>query len=321
MPWTYWRLTKDGRVCIIPQIDTPGLWLKSQYHIDFGVSPGKQHNLKVEHVTGEDNQETGRLSRLYQPDWHRVPNGCSPGPGLIHIYYVNKHLGLLKRDLFASPWNAQLAKFSSWELSHHQINAFQHQWMGGNYAFPPFTLAGKVLRKIWRYQCSVILIALRWKTQSWFPTLPGDALQEPCSTADPQRSDARPREQPSSSVISANQTAWPSQGMLPKWWPIKRKLWSEFWSNRGFDHNPEQIDLIHLAEFLFTQIYCGVSITMINAYTSALSAFCLNLQWAAFVTTAQSRSSKLELWNLARIERGLNTHGTWIQWLCGKGHP
>ena len=53
----------------------------------------------------------------------------------------------------------------------------------------------------------------------------------------------------------------------------KKKLWSEFCSDRGFDHNPEQIDFIHVAEFLSAQIDCGVSLTMINAYTSALSAF------------------------------------------------
>ena len=35
------------------------------------------------------------------------------------------------------------------------------------------------------------------------PNPPGDALQESCSTADPQRSNARSEEQPSSSGISA----------------------------------------------------------------------------------------------------------------------
>ena len=37
----------------------------------------------------------------------------------------------------------------------------------------------------------------------FIPNPPGDALQEPCSTADPQGSDARPEEQPSSSGMSA----------------------------------------------------------------------------------------------------------------------
>ena len=155
----------------------------------------------------------------------RVPNGCST----VYIY-LNKHLGPLKRDLFASPWNAQLGNFFSWKLSHHQMNAFHYQWMDGDYAFTPFTLAGKVLRKIRRTRthCTVILIAPWWETKSWFLALKEMLYKSPAPlwTHKGLMLDQRNNHHPLESVL--NQTAWPSQGTLPEWWPIKRNLWSEF---------------------------------------------------------------------------------------------
>ena len=188
--------------------------------------------------------------------------------GSFHICVIN-HLGPLKRDLFFSPWNAQLVNFFSWKLSHHQMNAFHYQWMDGDYAFTPFTSVGKVLREIWRDQCTPW-----WETQSLFPTLQEMLYKSPAlpRTHKGLMLDQRNNLHPLEWVL--NQTAWPSQGTLPEWLVINRKLWLELCSDRGFDHIPEQIDLIHVAEFLSAQIDCGVSFTVIKCiHISPVSVF------------------------------------------------
>ena len=71
------------------------------------------------------------------------------------------------------------------------------------------------------------------------PSPPGDALQEPCSNADPQMSDARPEEKPLSSGNSAQPDGMTFSGNASGVMAYqKRKLWSEFYSDRGFDHDP-----------------------------------------------------------------------------------
>ena len=127
------------------------------------------------------------------------------------------------------------------------------------------------------------------------PNPSGNALQEPSSTTDPQGSTTRPEEQPSSSGIGSQPDGMAclrkrlkveglskeaTDNVLEAWMPETArkyesawKLWKNFCSSKEFDHNPDQINMIHVAEFLSAQIDRGVSFTMINAYTSALSAF------------------------------------------------
>lgn len=76
-------------------------------------------------------------------------------------------------DLFASNINSKCTKFISWRKDPGAIasDAFSINWGNYNnfYAFPPFSLVGRVLNKIIRDQAKGILIVPFWQTQYWYP--------------------------------------------------------------------------------------------------------------------------------------------------------
>lgn len=77
-------------------------------------------------------------------------------------------------DLFASRLNAQLDQFVSWRPDPNAIgtDALQLPWDKWKaYAFPPFCLISRCLRKIREDRASVVLVAPVWQSQPWYPTL------------------------------------------------------------------------------------------------------------------------------------------------------
>jgi hypothetical protein len=90
-------------------------------------------------------------------------------------------------DLFASALNAKCAKFVSWaaEADAWKIDAFSLSWIDIYfYAFPPFALLHRVLKKVQEDQATGILVAPCWTTATWFPRLlkllADRPLQLPC---------------------------------------------------------------------------------------------------------------------------------------------
>ena len=77
-------------------------------------------------------------------------------------------------DLFASAINKQTSKYVSWKLDPQAwaIDAFTIQWKNINfYAFPPFSIIPRVLRKLQQDQATGIFILPNWPTQAWFPVM------------------------------------------------------------------------------------------------------------------------------------------------------
>ena len=77
-------------------------------------------------------------------------------------------------DLFASRLNHQLPLFISWrpDPSAMGTDALQTPWIRWKgYAFPPFALISKVLRKVREEGSTILLIAPVWESQPWYPTL------------------------------------------------------------------------------------------------------------------------------------------------------
>ena len=77
-------------------------------------------------------------------------------------------------DLFASRLNKQVDKFVSWkpEPGAWAVDAFHLSWKPLTfYAFPPFSLIGRVLRKVQQEEAEGILVVPLWTTQLWFPHL------------------------------------------------------------------------------------------------------------------------------------------------------
>ena len=75
-------------------------------------------------------------------------------------------------DLFTSYLNAKCVKFISWKNDPQSlaVDAFTMSWTNFYfYAFPPFSLILKVMRKIIIDKAEGIVVAPYWPTQPWFP--------------------------------------------------------------------------------------------------------------------------------------------------------
>ena len=125
-------------------------------------------NLETTFIPGVENIIPDHLSRIHQ--LHRTENKeWKLQKSLFEL--IENAWKPLKRDLFASSWSHQLPVYMTWQESHTLQNAFHHQWKNGDYAFPPFALIGRVLRKIQEDRCRVVLIAPDWPFQNWYTTL------------------------------------------------------------------------------------------------------------------------------------------------------
>jgi len=100
------------------------------------------------------------------------PNGNSTRKSL--IYKISNRFGLPEIDLFASYINRQLPLYVAWlpEPEATSIDAFSLTWNRKFfYIFPPFSVVGRVLKKILKDQTKAILVLPHWPSQPWFPLL------------------------------------------------------------------------------------------------------------------------------------------------------
>ena len=74
-------------------------------------------------------------------------------------------------DLFASQHSTQCEKYFSWFPDPHcsGVDAFTITWDMYFYAFPPFCLVAKVLKKVLFDRGTGIVVVPWWETQVWFP--------------------------------------------------------------------------------------------------------------------------------------------------------
>ena len=88
---------------------------------------------------------------------------------------LNQLWGPLEVDLFASRLSTQLPRFYSWrpDPQAEAVDAFSQDWSSvKGYAFPPFALIGRCLKKILDHQVSfLVLVAPVWQAQPWYPLL------------------------------------------------------------------------------------------------------------------------------------------------------
>ena len=95
---------------------------------------------------------------------------------------ISQIWGLPEIDLFASRLNFQVPKFFSWKPDPlaSATDAFQQQWPKGLlFAFPPFCLIGRVIRKAIQDLAELILIAPPWTAQTWYPLLLENLVENP----------------------------------------------------------------------------------------------------------------------------------------------
>ena len=118
----------------------------------------------AEYVATKENiaDEESRISNI-DTEWE-----------LAHYAFrkIIKRFGNPEIDFFAKRNNKKCSKYCSWERDPDAfvINAFTINWENlFGYAFPPFSLIPKILKKIRSDKAICIVIVPLWTAQPWFP--------------------------------------------------------------------------------------------------------------------------------------------------------
>lgn len=130
--------------------------------------------IKASYISSKDNFVADRESRIkdYQTDW-KLETKCFNKACLL--------FGVPTIDLFANYQNTQLPRFVSYfpDPKSMAIDSFTISWSNEFfYAFPPFGLLPRVLRKIQDDKASGIVIAPNWSSQPWYPLYKSMSVSE-----------------------------------------------------------------------------------------------------------------------------------------------
>ncbi len=163
------------------------------------------------HIAGVTNVLADDLSRGLKT----APTECSLAPHIVQTVFDRMFYPSV--DLFATVCNKQLpvycTRFS--DPGAYAVDALSVSWSGlAAYAFPPISLLNRVVQKIARDECEIILIAPFWPQHLWFrpmvdllrgrplllPQVP-DLLRRPGDLA------------PKLTIEALKLTAWPLSGI------------------------------------------------------------------------------------------------------------
>ena len=124
--------------------------------------------LTAARIPGKQNITANRKSRVCHVDseWMLSPR------------YLHQSLNLLSFkpdiDLFATQINRQFSDYVAYrrEPEVKFIDAFPIDWSGLKfYAFPPITIASKILSKISHDEAEGIIVVTYWPNQAWYPVI------------------------------------------------------------------------------------------------------------------------------------------------------
>ena len=140
---------------------------ESLSHTDMEVVYRSENIPTAEHLPGIMNQVADEESRTVRDrcDWMIHP----------HLFaQIERKMGPLEVDMFASRLTHQLPRYFSWrpDPAAEATDAFSQVWSQfRGYANPPWCLLLPTLAKIQRERARVVLVAPMWKTQPWYPLL------------------------------------------------------------------------------------------------------------------------------------------------------
>ena len=132
-------------------------------------------HLTAEYIPSLSNQTADWASRNFQDssEWKLCPTVFKQ---------ICSHLGKPLLDLFASRLCHQLPRYTTWRPDPQSVatDAFQQDWKYQFlYAFPPFSMIGRVLRKVQKDQTNMIIVTPAWQSQSWYPILLKMTIKNP----------------------------------------------------------------------------------------------------------------------------------------------
>ncbi|CAH2216633.1 jg22568, partial [Pararge aegeria aegeria] len=125
----------------------------------------RQLYVYASYIKSKDNVEADEESRRSNIDteWDLSPAAFDR---------IISNFGYPQVDLFATRINAKCKKYVSWKRDPEafDIDAFTLDWSSFFfYAFPPFSLILKSLRKIINEEATGIIVVPYWPSQPWFP--------------------------------------------------------------------------------------------------------------------------------------------------------
>lgn len=139
--------------------------------------------LKASYIPSAENVEADRASWNVNIDteWEFAPDAFQS---------ISEKFGPFEIDLFASRLNAKCTIFYSRfpDPDATVVDAFTVSWKYNYfYAFPPFALILRTLRKIINDKASGVVVVPLWTTQPWYPLFES-LLIEPCIIFEPNDS-------------------------------------------------------------------------------------------------------------------------------------
>ena len=123
--------------------------------------------LSIAHIPGADNKVADFKSRNFEDnlEWQL---------GEKVFRRIVDRFGEPEIDLFATRLNCKVLCFVSWQPDPEAwlVDAFAWSWTGLKfYAFPPFSMVGKVVEKILEDDASGVLVVPWWPSQPWWGRL------------------------------------------------------------------------------------------------------------------------------------------------------
>ncbi|KYN09293.1 hypothetical protein ALC57_18589, partial [Trachymyrmex cornetzi] len=120
--------------------------------------------LKATYISSKDNVEADRASRITNIDteWELSPSAFNQ---------IERSFGPFSVDLFASRTNKKCTRFFSRfpDPEAESVDAFTKTWnKEAFYAFPPFALISRTLRKIINDNAEGVIVVPLWPTQPWY---------------------------------------------------------------------------------------------------------------------------------------------------------
>ena len=123
--------------------------------------------LTIAHIPGSQNTLADFMSRNFSDniEWEISDKNFNR---------ICKMFGKPQVDMFASRLNNKLPCYVSWapDPGAWEIDAFTLSWTDHFlYLFPPFSLVGRVLRKVLAEKAWAVMVAPDWPSQAWYGTL------------------------------------------------------------------------------------------------------------------------------------------------------
>lgn len=125
----------------------------------------REIKLRASYIPSKENVEADTLSRQVNPEIESELNSNA-------FHEIINMFGAPEIDLFASRLNAKVQRYVSWHKDPEafSIDAFTLNWNGlFFYAFPPFALILRLLRKMINDRAKGIVVVPHWPSQPWFP--------------------------------------------------------------------------------------------------------------------------------------------------------